>query len=1760
MPKYPYLNALLVKPNLMMRLYSPSCFVLILSWICSGWSPVSAQDPTSVILTENTLRAEVVLAEGKQVIEMCGLQPGETYGFQFKGLAADQCLGEVTIINGGFSQVGIGNPMSFKAVGECVTLELDVACAQMMKSMHVWMSAYCLSCKRPAEESGLRYGVSANGDADYLIREVFIGGGCFDVSGVSVIGNEAGLGEFDAGGPLGIDRGVIMASGNVENSLGPNNAGGAGNSLGSAGDPDLNILSGLTTYDATGIEFDFRPTIPQVSFNYVFASEEYPEYVCATFNDVFGFFINGPGIVGAFSNNSENIAWIPNTTIPVGINSVNPGVPGDFGNAANCQGKGSLNYSQYYVDNTGGQELQYDGWTTVFTATANVQVCGTYHIKLVVADAGDAIFDSAVFLEANSFNAGGLADMSFEAPTTGSNLVYEACNDGIITICKSNPLEIDNDVVLNFTVDPSSTATPGVDYAPLPSSFFIPAGEECVEFELDVYFDLIAEGVETINLALELPCSCENPFVTILISDTPPISAELEDYTVCAEESVNLEVLVSGGVPGYYYLWETGEVSPGISINPNQTKTYTVTVTDECGQEVEALSNITVIPRPVATLVGDGVICQGDTTSFVEVTVTFEPPGSGPWGFTYVIDGEFREFTNVTQNPFTFNVNQPGFIALVDVWNAQCTGTVDGFGIIEEAKVEVFYDVKPVSCQGIDDGSILAIPVGIYTPYEFFWSGGWAWTDLLDPVGVGTYYVTITDALGCVKRDSVVISSPSDIQLTGNVTGDTECFSATGSVSLFVNGGQTPYTFLWSNGSTSQNPNNLPAGINTVTVTDSRGCESYGSFNIIASDAPVAVAAPVSPATCGDPTGGGAQLDVQGGTPPYQFSWSGNGGSQQNPGGLEGGPHAVTITDNAGCVTVALVDIPYDTLAPVANAGSPDTLTCSITSLQLDGSGSSQGNQFSYLWTTNGGQIINGSTTLNPTIGLPGNYQLQVLDNTNGCISTSLVTVHPDLNAPIASVVSPDTLTCATNQIVINAGGSSSGPGIQTTWSTQNGNIVSGGTTLNPTVNAPGIYVLTLVNSANNCITVQEVNVAANTALPPVQIAAPLKITCANPSISLDGSGSASGPGFSYSWTTQGGNIQNGASTANPTVNQPGPYTLTVTNTQTGCSDQRTVTVLEDKVPPVAVTGVTGPITCAEEEVELLGYGSSEGPNFTYLWTTLNGSITGDPNQINTTANGASTYLLTVRNTENGCQSFQTVQVLIDTVPPVAFAGPPGNINCGNPQTILDGTNSSNAPFFNYQWTTQGGNILQGANTLTPLVNQGGVYNLVVTDILNGCTAESFTIVNADFAIPTVNIVDPPKLTCTVNQITLDASNSSFNSAVTFTWSTTGGNIVSGQNTVTPVVNAPGLYSLSSLNTNNGCQSFGSVVVIEDRVFPIADAGKPEEIYCLGDSVRLDGSKSSTGTFFTYDWYQQLGGPAYFLNQQTPYTQEAGPYFLVVTDTRNGCTTTDSVVIAADYLTSADVQLSDPICYDDPGTLEVYNVQGGLYPYQYSVNGGQSFQYNPRFRNLSSGQYKIVVRDAKGCEIRDDYEIPEVNELLVHVEPEITIKLGEKIRLEAQLNFDKDKVRSILWYPGYGLDRVDSLVVFANPYITTPYFITVVDTFGCEGQTQFKIVVKDPEIFVPNAFSPYNNDGNNDRLMVFAGDFGIEEVEIFEVFTRWGERVFRAEKFQPNDERYGWNGLHQGEPLNPAVFVYYAKVRLIDGRVITVKGDVNLMN
>jgi len=193
---------------------------------------------------------------------------------------------------------------------------------------------------------------------------------------------------------LGLTSGLIMTNGSATGAIGPNNAGGntTTSNFPKNGDADLSLITTLSINNICILEFDFVPLGPEIKFDYVFASEEYPDYVNSTFNDVFGFFLSGPGISGPYSNGAKNIALLPNTTTPISINNVNcgyaSGCPTVLPGAPNCG---------YYVNNCGGASIQYDGMTTVLTAKSEVQCGQTYHIKLALADVGDSAFDSAVF-------------------------------------------------------------------------------------------------------------------------------------------------------------------------------------------------------------------------------------------------------------------------------------------------------------------------------------------------------------------------------------------------------------------------------------------------------------------------------------------------------------------------------------------------------------------------------------------------------------------------------------------------------------------------------------------------------------------------------------------------------------------------------------------------------------------------------------------------------------------------------------------------------------------------------------------------------------------------------------------------------------------------------------------------------------------------------------------------------------------------------------------------------------------------------------------------------------------------------------------------------------------------------------------------------------------------------------------------------------------------------------------------------------------
>jgi gliding motility-associated-like protein len=397
---------------------------------------------------------------------------------------------------------------------------------------------------------------------------------------------------------IGIDSGLVLCTGDIQLAVGPNNAEGTtlgGNNFG-ASDPDLDILATNTTNDRAVLEFDFIPAGNDITFRYVFGSEEYNEYVCSGFNDVFGFFISGPGFNGPFQLQAENIAIIPNTSTPVAINTINNGTAGFAGDPATCAAIDPLwnTHTALYVDNAGGTSVQFDGFTVVMEAKAVVQCNETYHLKLALADAGDAAFDSGVFLEAGSLQSEALEISAIT--TTGDTLMVEGCNSAIYVFNRPTA----NDTAF-IDIGVFGTATMGVDYSNIPSQILMPPGVFSDTVSITSNFDFIPEGTETITLAIYFSNACDGDSATasLYLLDYDSLQVDLfEDTVICSVngEQASLYVNVSGGLPDYLYTWTNlTDTVDSVVVSPPTDTEYYVTVLDACGySKVSDIVKVTV--------------------------------------------------------------------------------------------------------------------------------------------------------------------------------------------------------------------------------------------------------------------------------------------------------------------------------------------------------------------------------------------------------------------------------------------------------------------------------------------------------------------------------------------------------------------------------------------------------------------------------------------------------------------------------------------------------------------------------------------------------------------------------------------------------------------------------------------------------------------------------------------------------------------------------------------------------------------------------------------------------------------------------------------------------------------------------------------------------------------------------------------------------------------------------------------------------------
>jgi uncharacterized protein YjdB len=347
-----------------------------------------------------------------------------------------------------------------------------------------------------------------------------------------------------------------------------------------------------------------------------------------------------------------------------------------------------------------------------------------------------------------------------------------------------------------------------------------------------------------------------------------------------------IDLTPSGGTLPYAYIWNNGSISQD-RINLG-TGSYSVTVTDAAGCSATINANITEPDEMYLSHSKSDVKCHNGFDGSINLTVH---GGTSPFSFVWS-NGELSEdLNNLIAESYSVRVTDAnGCIATRNIT------------IVQPNPIVLTQNASNVLCYGGTNGFITTTVNGGTPGYSYLWTDGRTTKDIYD-LAAGAYNVTVSDANLCTKTGTISVNQPAPLDITG-VSGNVNCFgSFTGNIDITVTGGTAGYTYNWSNGSTQEDPENLPSGIYTITVTDANSCTNSIDFGV-SQPSPLSVNAIPSFTGCHGQNQGTVTAAVSGGTAPYRYSWS-NGFSTQSISNLRIGYYTVTITDNNGCINTA---------------------------------------------------------------------------------------------------------------------------------------------------------------------------------------------------------------------------------------------------------------------------------------------------------------------------------------------------------------------------------------------------------------------------------------------------------------------------------------------------------------------------------------------------------------------------------------------------------------------------------------------------------------------------------------------------------------------------------------------------------------------------------------------------------------------------------------------------------------------------------------
>jgi gliding motility-associated-like protein len=1151
------------------------------------------------------------------------------------------------------------------------------------------------------------------------------------------------------------------------------------------------------------------------------------------------------------------------------------------------------------------------------------------------------------------------------------------------------------------------------------------------------------------------------------ITEPPAISASntFINITCFGADNGSINVTVTGGTPGFNYIWSNSSTTEDISgLAPG---TYTVSVTDanNCLAVTAATISEPAILTSSATQIN--VSCFGGNNGSINLTVG---GGTTPYSFNWGGGIVSEDRTGLTAGTYTVTVSDAN----------SCT-TVTSVTLTQPAAIAVSTSQQNVLCNAGNNGAIDLTVGGATAPYSFIWSNGRTTEDLTG-LTAGTYQVTVTDANFCTTITSATVTEPSAITLTTVVT-NSSCFgSDNGSVDLTVSGGTPGYSFSWSNAAISEDINSLSPNTYTVTITDGNSCTATRSVTVTE---PVLLTASTTQVnvSCFGGNNGSINLTVGGGTTPYSFNWGGGIVSEDRT-GLTAGTYTVTVTDANFCTTVTAVTITQPTIltssatqvnvscfggnngsidltvgggtAPysfnwgagivsedrtnltagtytvtVTDGNSCTTVTSvtitqptAITATTVSGNVSCfNGNNGFINLTVSGGTVpysFNwgaGITSEDRTGLTAGTYTVTVTDG-NGCTLTRS-----------ATITQPSVLGATTTQVNVSCfGGNNGAVNLTVTGGTTpySYNWTGGVNTEDRTGLSAGTYSVT-VTDANFCTTVTAVTITQ-----PAQLSASntfTNISCfggTNGSVNLTVTGGTQP--YAFNWS-------NGRTTEDINTLSAGTYTVTVTDLN-GCS-----------ITSTAVITQPAQLSASTTQVNVQCNGTSTGSiNLTVAGGTLpyafnwGGGVTTEDR----TGLSAGTYNVVITDA-NGCSISTSAIISQPAATIVTFTRTDVSCFGGNNGSATASVSGGVAPYL-LSWSN-------GANTASINNLSAGTYTLTVTDA-NGCQTVRGVTVQQPATAVTANILSVTNNLCfggTTGAIDADALGGTPN--YTFLWST-------GATTQDISGLTAGSYSLTATDAV-GCTATASTVISQPTQLnantSLVSNFNGAAISCPGAADGAITSSASGGVApYSFVWST---------NQNTPSLSglTAGTYTLTVTDA-NGCSVIRSITLNDPVQLQANEQHVDVFCHGDcDGQIIVTAVAGtgtlGLGGYEYRILGpgqvGNVFSNINNFTALCAGNYVVEVRDGNGCQIALPITINQPTAITISASTNPVICNGTATGSATATASGGIAPYSFVWSNG-------ATGATANGLAAGGYTVTVTDANGCILTTN--VVITQPTV------------------------------------------------------------------------------------------------